>query len=290
MPYLYLCLSIFCLTSSSVFGGFYNRRHEEDKGASALYNFLQLAFVCLLWGVLFASDFSFDYRVLPYSLLFGVFFTLCNLGLIQALRCGPVALTSLFMQLSLIAVTIWGFCFWGARVTPLAIVGLVLVAVSLWLCLYKGKGEGREEKFNGKWLFYALLAFVGNAGCSIVQRTQQTAFNGEYGNLLMFVATGISLLAFFIMFLRSDRTKAKQTLKRSWYVPAMAGGCNVALNIFIMLMAVSTLSPTVIYPTISVGGLIVGMLFSVFAFKEKLPWWQWVGVAIGAIAVGILSI
>jgi drug/metabolite transporter (DMT)-like permease len=31
-------------------------------------------------------------------------------------------------------------------------------------------------------------------------------------------------------------------------------------------------------------------IFSKFAFKEKLLWWQWVGVLIGAIAVAVLSI
>ncbi len=145
-------------------------------------------------------------------------------------------------------------------------------------------------KISAKWLIYIMMAFVGNAGCSIVQRTQQTAFNGKHGNFLMFVATGCSLLLFLVMFLRSDRTKAKQTLQKSWYIPTAAGACNVVLNFLVMLMAVSTLSPTVIYPTISVGGLMLSMLFSVFAFKEKLAWWQWVGVFVGAIAVGVLSL
>ena len=31
-------------------------------------------------------------------------------------------------------------------------------------------------------------------------------------------------------------------------------------------------------------------LFSFVVFKEKLKWWQWVGIAIGVVAVVMLSI
>jgi drug/metabolite transporter (DMT)-like permease len=34
----------------------------------------------------------------------------------------------------------------------------------------------------------------------------------------------------------------------------------------------------------------VNSFFSAFVFKEKMRWWQWVGVAVGAAAVAILSI
>ena len=57
-----------------------------------------------------------------------------------------------------------------------------------------------------------------------------------------------------------------------------------------MLMAVTTLSPSLIYPVIGVGSLAVVTIFSLFVFKEKMHWWQWVGVAVGALAVALLSI
>jgi multidrug transporter EmrE-like cation transporter len=41
---------------------------------------------------------------------------------------------------------------------------------------------------------------------------------------------------------------------------------------------------------IAVGGLAVTSIFSLVAFKEKLHWWQWVGVAVGAVAVALLSL
>lgn len=69
-----------------------------------------------------------------------------------------------------------------------------------------------------------------------------------------------------------------------------AGACNVVLNLFVMLMALSTLSPSLIYPVIGVGGLVVVTVFSLVAFKEKMYWRQWLGVGIGVAAIGILSV
>ena len=65
---------------------------------------------------------------------------------------------------------------------------------------------------------------------------------------------------------------------------------NLILNLFVMLMATSSLSPSLIYPTISIGGLMIVTLFSLFAFRERLRASQWVGVALGITSVLLLSL
>ena len=123
------------------------------------------------WGILYIIDFSFDANVLWYSILFAICYTACNLGIINALKYGPAMLTSLFISLSLILTTLWGFVFWDAKVTLPVIIGLLLVACAIVLCLYT---KGKDDKsVSWKWLLYVALAFLGNAGCSIVQRTLQ---------------------------------------------------------------------------------------------------------------------
>lgn len=288
MSYLYLALSVFMNASSSVFGKYYNRKNAEKTDPLPLYNFLLLLSVFVGWGVLFAFNFSFDARVLPYSAAFALSYTVCNLGIISALKYGPASLTSLFISLSLILVTIWGFIFWNAELTVLVGIGLVLVAVSIFLCLSGDKKD--EKKASVKWLLFVLLACFGNAGCSIIQRTQQTAFGGKHGEMLMVFASFISLAVFFTVFMIKGRTNAKMLIKRSWYFPVSAGICNVLLNLFVILLATSELSPSLIYPTIGVGGLAVVMVFSVFAFKEKLKPLQWIGIVFGAAATILLSL
>ncbi len=290
IEYVYLIISVLCVSSTGILGGYYSRRTTDKKDASALYGFVQLCAVFLLWCVLFAINPSFDVAVLPYSLAFAVFYAMGMIGRIFALKTGSVVVTSLIAQSSLLAVSIWGIIFWNAPFTWKVGVGLVLVAFALWLCLYTGKKEGEaNKKLSWKWLLFCLISFVGNTGCTITQRMQQTQFNGAHGNMLMLFATLCSAIVGFAVYAKSDKSDTRVLLKKEWYWPIGAAVGNVFLNVFVMLMAVSSLSPTLIYPTIAVGGLIITTCFSVLAFREKLKWWQWVGVAIGIIATAILS-
>ncbi len=288
MPYVYLIVSVFMSAASSIFGQLFNRQNEGKADSGAFYNFFLLVSVCSGWGILYALDFSFEISVIRYSVLFAISYTVCNIGIIHALKCGPTTLTSLFVGLSLILTTIWGFIFWDAKITMPVIIGLVLVAIAIYLCLYTKKKE--EKAVSWKWLLFVLLAFFGNAGCSIIQRTQQMEYGGQHGNMLMLFATFLSAIVCFLIYLKSDKRDTVEILKKSWWVPVGAGACNVILNVFVMLMARATLSPSLVYPVIGVGGLAVVTVFSLFVFREKMYWWQWLGVGIGVVAIGLLSV
>ncbi len=288
MPYIYLILSVFMSASSSVFGKIFNRKNDAKKDSTIYYNFLLMISVFAGWGLLYAFDFSFNANVLIYSALFALCYTVCNVGIINALKYGPATLTSLLSGLSLLVTTIWGFIFWNTKVTVYVIIGLILVVFAIMLCLYTKEKD--KKSISWKWLFYVALAFFGNAGCTIVQRTQQIQYNGQHGKMLMLFATGFSAVVYLFIYLRSDKSDTPTLLKTSWWTPVCAGVCNLILNALVMLMAVTDLSPSLIYPVIGVGGLAVVTIFSLLVFKEKMRWWQWVGVAIGAVAVVLLSI
>ena len=289
MQYFYLIASIFCLASAKILGSLFSRKNKDRTGTTTIYNFFLTASVFVCWLILFLSDGTYDLSVLPYALLFALCYTVCNIGVINALKVGSVMLTSLFGQLSLICVSIWGFFFWSAPFTWLVGIGLVLTAIALWLCLYNGKNQ-ENTKINFKWIRYIILLVLGNAGCSIVQRTQQLHFDGKYGNFLMMVATGLSMLFCLALYLRSDRRDTKAIARSSWYFPVLSGILNALLNLFVIFMATSTLSPSLIYPVLAIGTLIVITVASLVVFKEKMRWWQWLGVLLGIIATGILSL
>lgn len=286
--YIYLASATTCIAMTGIWGAYYNRKNT-GKGDSALYSFLQLCSVFLGWLVLWLMNFSFNIKVLPYSLLFSVGYTLAMVGMIKAMETGSVALTSLIMQLSLIGATIWGFFFWDSAVTELVVIGLVLVVVALTLCLYDGKEEKTVKK-DKRWFIYVSLMFVGNACGTIVQKDQQIRFAGEYGNQMMCMATLFAFVFCAVRFWRSEKGEVKKVLKTSLQYPVLSGLSNVSSNFFVILLAVSPLSPSLVYPVLSVGGLMITMLFSLFVFQEKMRWWQWLGIAIGSLSVALLSI
>ena len=212
MPYLCLISSVFFVSFVSIFGGFYNRKNDGKKGASSLYNLLIIGTVFVGWMVLFLSDLQVEWSVLPYAVLFGIFYAICAISTIYALKTGPILLTSLILQLSLIAVAIWGFIVGWETPRWWTWLGLALVALALWLCLYSGKKEG--SRVSLKWLTYVLIMFLGNAGCSIVQKTQQRAYDGQYGNFLMFSAMIIAVSVCLVLYLRDDKADSKEIIKK----------------------------------------------------------------------------
>ena len=131
---------------------------------------------------------------------------------------------------------------------------------------------------------------LSNAGCAIVQRSQQNAFGGKHGSMLMFFAMGISIIICSVLYFKSDRTDTPRMLKKVSYIPVIGGISNLVLNIMVLKMATTELSPSLIYPVIGVGGLSVVTLASLFLFKERLGWWQWVGILTGAVAIAVLSV
>ena len=247
--------------------------------------------IWIAWGVMYALDFSFDKKVLSYAIPMGAVYAVVTWANISALKCGPVSLTALFLQLSLIATTVWGFFFWGEKVTVLSVVGLVLAICSLVLCLYEKKSSEKEGgKISLKWVILALVVFFGNATSSILQRTQQTAFNGRHENMMMFFAMSIALIAFTCAYLKSDKTHTRVMVKETGWIPLLAGIANFLLNLFVIFLATSNLPPSLVYPVISVGGLAVSSLASSLLFKERLYPWQWAGMVLGALSVVFLSV
>ena len=293
MPYFYLIASVFFLASSSIFGSFFNRKNAAHKDPSPIYNLVLVLSATLGWGVLYATDLSFNAPSLIYALIFGVCYAITDIGIIKALETGPVSLTSLILQLSLILVTVWGFFFWGEAFTWLVGIGLVLVVIAIALCLLVPRKKGSDKKpITLKWIMYAAMTFFGNAACTIAQRTHQNAFGGKHGNMMMFFAMLFAAAVLLAVYLFSNKKDSRAIIKCSWHHPVLAGVCNVLLNLFIILLAGYTkeVPPSLLYPVISVGGIMITSLFSVAFLKEKLYPWQWGGIALGAVAIVALSI
>ena len=288
MPYIYLLLTLSGAIMQTLFATFYNRRNTAYRSVTPLYNVINFTSLAILWGGMWLTNPVFHLGTFFYSIAFGVGFTFACVGLINALNTGPVALTSLILNFSLIATTVYGFFFWGTPVTKLAITGLVLASVALFLCLYSGKEKG--NKTSGKWFVWVLVCFSGNLLCTIVQKEQQLAYGGAHGNELMFFGMIIALLVSIPLYLCSDRSDSRVLLKRAWFWPVLAGVSNLVMNFFLMRLANSSLSANIVYPSIAVIPLAAITLISFFVFGEKSKWWQWIGIGMGIVSILLLSL
>lgn len=288
MSYLILLSTVIVSGLTNVFGKCYNQKNKRIRNTTEFYNLILVGTVCACWAILFFGNMKFDFSVLPYSFGFAFFYVMFMICNINALKIGSVAITTLISNFASMLVTVWGFIFWEDTLTLTVGIGLVLAVAALVLCLSKDKND--KKPFSFRWLTYTILVFIGNAGCSIVQKTQQMSFDGEYGDCLMFFAAVTAFTTCLIVFFVSDKTQIKEISKHSKIFPVLAGVSNVAFNIFVIKLAVSELTPSLIDPVIGVGTLIIVALSSMFLFKEKLTAKQWLGILLGSMATVLLSI
>ena len=288
MGYLYLISAVLSMGASSLLGTAYSRRTADRKNAVSLYNLMLVITVLVFWAILWLRDFSFEAGVLWYSLGFGVSYAAATVGFIFALACGPTALTGLFMQLSLIATTVWGLFFWNSRLTLFVFIGLALAVVSLVLCLYQKSSKG--ERITAKWLIFALIAFLGNTGCTVVQRTQQMVYSGAHGNMMMFFGILCALVVCIALYVKQPAEAPVAIAKKSGFFPILAGVFNGLQHLLILLLATTSLDPSLIYPVLAIGYLAVTSIGAKLLFGEKLSLKQWIGIGVGAAAVALLSL
>ena len=140
-----------------------------------------------------------------------------------------------------------------------------------------------------RWIFFVSLVLLGNAGCSILQKTQQMNFAGQHGTFMMLIAMGVATIICGGAYIICYKDQGRETAK-SWYLPVSAGLMSAGLNLFIIILATSSLSASLIYPTLASGGLIVVCISAIFIFKEKMRLVGWVGVALGLVATTLLSL
>ena len=289
MDYLYLFLAMVFSALITVSGRLYNNINRQRTHVTRLYSLLTSSFAAAGMLVIWLTDFSFDMGVLPFSVLYGAGYTCFTVGMLGAIESDSTSLTALVKQVALVGVSFWGYFFWDTQFTALSVAGIVVLLISLALCLLT-KEQKKDSHHLGKWLFYALLITVGNAGCGIIQRYQQMTFQYQHKNMLMFFGYLFAACFCFLFALKEDKKNWKAAAKQSWLFPALSGSSSALSNVFILLLVKCQMSPVILYPGIAVGGLILTTLIAFFGFREKLRPQQWAGLALGAVALVLLNL
>lgn len=250
--------------------------------------YLFAAFISMAAAVFFAvisGGLQWNWGFLPYSAGFALAYGMCTMCGVLAIANGPLSITTLVVSYSLMLPTLYGLLFLGDPITPGLIFGIVLLVISLFLVTKKNK----EAPLTLKWGIYALLTFIGNGMCSVVQKMQQDVFDGAYKNEFMIVAYVLAAVAFVILALCKERKTMAHTAKTAWHLAILCGAMNGMVNLFILILQ-GRMPLSVMFPLVSAGGIVVTYLISKFVYKEKLTALQFVGFLLGIASVVLLNI
>lgn len=262
------------------------KMYNEKSAAPAHYFFVTISTAAaVLFFVLTSGQLSFDAKFLPYSIGFAVSYIAAGVGSVLAIASGPLSLTSLIVSFSLMLPTLYGLVFLKDPISVGFFPGLALLLASLVLINKRDK----NEKISLTWVISVIFAFLGNGFCSIVQKMQQLACDGNYKNEFMIIALLITAGASLVMmFIKEPRLIKKQSLGGS-ALAIICGAANGLVNLLVMVLA-GRMAVSLMFPIISAGGIALTYVISKVFYKEKLTRLQSLGFLLGTVSVILLNL
>ena len=264
-----------------------------------LFNAL-FAFVAFVCAAIFAAAGGGGFRVPASGVFaaaaFGVFFYLTVLTNLKALESGPLSLTTLIVNFSLIMPMGYSFIFLHERITVTRTAGLALLVVCMFL--FTDPRVTGEAKISGRWIGYSLLSLLCSGTLSLISKIYATKTENAYFSAFLVLgyafASAASFAAFLLLRSRGEPA-AEKASERALLAPAMIGvvlyvGCaSFALNLAFVLLA-TMMDSAIVYPAVQGGGPIVTAVLSRLFFGERIPWKKGAAILLGAAAIVLLNL
>lgn len=290
MEYGFLFIVIFFVYIQNILSKQYNGKVQKEN-AEIGFLFIKVLTATLFLGVIFVFKHSFCWTTFFYAMGFAVSFSICIYGAFMAIKTGPLSLSALIYSFSILLPTLYSIIFYEEDFTKLSISGLILLCISFVLI----NRIEKDKKINFRWLFFAMLSFLGNGINSILQKVHQETLKAQglnpndYAVSFQFFAMLAVTCVFALALLMAKSNNKKEMLKQGlWFAP-WAGVANAICNVLMLVLA-TKLPGVVLYPSVSAGGIVFTFLTALILFKERYTKWQYVGYACGVLSIILLSI
>ena len=167
----------------------YGRRFSSRARGLTLMLFFAMLVQCAAMAVVGGAAMI---AALPMLLAaaFGGTFVLTFMCMTKAMAIGPLGVTTLIGNSSLVVTSCVGMAFWGEQMTWCKGIGTLLILFMLALSAMSSKGG---QKGGAKWLALALLFLLGNVVLSVIQH-EVTAIHGVSANAFNFWSSAFSAL------------------------------------------------------------------------------------------------
>ena len=121
-----------------------------------------------------------------------------------------------------------------------------------------------------------------------MQKMQQDASNGAYKNEFMIISLAVVTIVLLVLGLSKNGNK-REMLKPCIKYGAVKGLINGIMNYLVMVVSAS-MPNSVLFPSISAGGIVLTFICALTIYKEKLSKTQTVGYILGIVSVVFLNI
>lgn len=251
----------------------------------------------LMWNYVFATGTGFvvceKFDTLPQlvaepwfglSVLTGFWFIFTYLLMTASTQRSGVTVTSLSSKISVVLPILAGVIFFSEPLSYMTAIGIVLALVALFLVVGGKKDSGDVNK---NWLLPILIFFGTGTGDILMKITEQQHAGGDMGFMIAFIY--FVALVFGIIIVVSDIIRGKS----KWQWKNAIGGIMLGVinyfSTYCVYNAMRYFTNVVLFPIYNIGVVSLTAVIGWLAFKEKLTWKNYLGLAIAIIAVILIA-
>ena len=251
----------------------------------------------LMWNYVFATTTGFivceRFDTLPelvaepwfgLSFLTGFWFIFTYLLMTASTQRSGVTVTSLSSKLSVVLPILAGVIFFSESLNIVATIGIVLALVALVLVVGGKKDSGNVNK---NWLLPILIFFGTGTGDILMKITEQQHTGGDMGFMIAFIYFVALIFGIIIVIIDIIRGKSKWQWKNA--IGGIMLGVINYFSTYCVYNAMRYFDNVVLFPIYNIGVVSLTAVIGWLAFKEKLTWKNYLGLAIAIIAVILIA-
>ena len=285
--YFLLVISIIAAALNSVL---LNKSGACEKNTIFKFNFLCSLVWCIILFFANNCNMHINQQVLFWGALYGVAQSCFLIFKTAAMSTGSVSITTLVGNSSLLISTFVSLILWKETVTLTDVLGLALLCLSIFLCIY----EKSEKKYSLKWKYYAFFFFILAASVGLIYKGFGKAGNIEYcGDMMLFssiIMTFINLIVSLVVKGRYGLNKSVVSNTKRFLLFSLGSGLLSCLYNRLNIELAGNIDGIIFFPCFNGGVVILSALFSFIFLKEKLSLYQKTGICIGVISICIIGI
>ena len=274
---LFLCLAVFSSFAISLL-----MRISADKVSNKLSMLGVNYVVCALLSAAYAgfdlwcpqSD-GFSVAI-GLGVVSGILFLVSFMLLQWNSARNGIVLSSVFMKLGLLVPMVLSVAFFHEIPTGIQIAGFAIALIAI--VLINGKKEKDGNRFHWQLLLLLLLGGGTDAMSKIYEVFGPAALSDQY---LFYIFTVALVLCAILVLCKKERPGIREVLY------GVALGVPNFFSAKFLLRSLSDLPAVVVYPSFSIGTMLLATLAGVLFFKERLRKLQWVAMA-GILAALLL--
>ena len=286
-----LVLLLFSILGASLNSAVLHKANLTEKGAIYKFNLLGTLMWCVCLFIANGGRLHLDANVLLWGCIYGVTQALFILFKTAAMNSGPVSVTTLIGNCSLVVSVVVCFILWNEPISLADMIGLVLLMSGLSLTTYKRSNVA----FTKKWAILSFLFLVLGAGVGITFKAFGKSGGTEYTSDMMIVASVVMLISYTAICLFTGSFCSKSLIhtkneKRLFIVLALISGLLSCLYNRLNIYLSGTLDGVIFFPSFNGGVVALSTIFSIILFKEKLSAKQCIGLLLGVGGICIIGI